>query len=84
MKITKTVGFFDLPDNLKLKMFLKIFDHAGIDLNQFKFAIEVNTLDELTPYQLNELLNTKLNEQDFEAATIIRDFMKQKEDGESE
>lgn len=72
-----TKNFYELSDDMKLKVLIRMMHDAGYDTTKWYFNINVKER-ELTIKELEEACKTAVEIQDFEKASLLRDVIKRK------
>ena len=72
-----TKNFYELADEMKLQVLIRMMHDAGYDTTKWFFNVDVSER-ELTIKELEDACKTAVEIQDFEKASIIRDVIKRK------
>lgn len=80
MDIHRNVPFHKLSSGAKLKVAMTILEHAGINLHEQMFQVKIAYLDDLSDADLDDVLKTYLEINDFEKCAYIRDFIKKRKE----
>jgi hypothetical protein len=85
MEIRRNMRFDQLNDRQKIAVCLEMFKLANFDIEKMLFTVQVKHLDDLKDDEIQDVLKTYVEIEDFATATYIRDFFenrkKQKDAG---
>lgn len=79
LKMIKRKNFFDLDDQLKVRILVQMFRDAGHDPSRWFFDLEITERD-ISVKELEDACKTAVEIEDFEKAALIRDAINRKKE----